>query len=61
LKNDIINILRSRNHQLITDNAELQALFVHMENEKREQERYINYLETLLNELGWNPNREHTC
>ena len=60
-KDQMLNTLRSRNHDLIEDNATLYIILEQMEARKKEQDRYVNYLETLLIELGWNPNKEHTC
>lgn len=61
LKNEIFHIMRSRNHDLITDNASLYITLMKMEQQAIEQDRYIRYLETIINENGWNPAKEKSC
>jgi hypothetical protein len=63
LKDNMIEILRTRNHDLVTDNAHLYTTLMKMEEQATERERYVKYLETIIEDHGWNPNnsKEHSC
>lgn len=59
---DMIHILRTRNHDLIADNAQLYTTLMKLEEQATERERYIQYLESIIEDHGWNPNtKEHSC
>lgn len=62
---NITETLLRRNKDLIESNRQLLLVLEkhikraeQLSQEAIERERYIGYLETIIHELGWNPNHE---
>lgn len=60
-KEQFIETLRTRNHELISANHQLVELIAVLSDQSKEREAYISYLESVLNELGWTPGKSHSC